>query len=176
MSFLAKIVILQSIFHKTIPNFILPMDKFAADHKKEPEIVYSRSVKAGKRIYYFDVKKARNEDLYISITESKRTTAGNAEMPQFEKHKLFLYKEDFNHFAEAFEDILAYAKSELGEIEDREPEAEKTELLSDADSVSPATDTPSVLPSESDASSASLPESEDSASDKKRFKFFGRRK
>lgn len=146
------------------------MDKFAADQKKEPEIVYSRSVKAGKRIYYFDVKKARNEDLYISITESKRTTAGNAETPQFEKHKLFLYKEDFNHFSEAFEDILAYAKSELGEIEDREPETDKPELSSD--SFSSEADTPSVVPSESDASSASLPESED----KKRFKFFGRRK
>lgn len=70
------------------------------EDRKEPEIVYSHSVKAGKRIYYLDVKKARNEDLYLCITESKKKAAGEDEAPQFEKHKVFLYKEDFAHFME----------------------------------------------------------------------------
>ena len=60
------------------------------EDRKEPEIVYSRSVKAGKRIYYLDVRKARNEDLYLCITESKKKATGETEVPQFEKHKLFL--------------------------------------------------------------------------------------
>ncbi len=90
------------------------------EDKKEPEIVYSRSVKAGKRIYYLDVKKARNEDLYLCITESKRRQTGEDEAPQFEKHKVFLYKEDFAHFTEGLQDVIQYVQSQLGEIEERE--------------------------------------------------------
>lgn len=95
--------------------------------KNEPEIVYSRSVKAGKRIYYLDVKKARNEDLYLCITESKRKQVGETEVPQFEKHKVFLYKEDFAHFTEGLNDVIAFVQSQLGEIEERKewtPESE----------------------------------------------------
>ncbi|MCR4665011.1 MAG: PUR family DNA/RNA-binding protein [Paludibacteraceae bacterium] len=86
----------------------------------EPEIVYSRSVKAGKRIYYLDVKKARNDDLYLCLTESKRRQGAEEEPPQFEKHKLFLYKEDFSHFLEGLNDVVNYVRSQVGEIEDRE--------------------------------------------------------
>lgn len=66
-------------------------------------LVYSESVKAGKRIYYFDVKQSRNGDKYIAITESKKINEGTAESPRFvfEKHKLFLYKEDYEKFVEA---------------------------------------------------------------------------
>jgi len=87
---------------------------------KEPEIVYSRSVKAGKRIYYLDVKKARNEDLYLCITESKRRQGMEDETPQFEKHKLFLYKEDFAHFTDGLQDVINYVKGQVGEIAERE--------------------------------------------------------
>lgn len=90
------------------------------DDRKEPEIVYSRSVKAGKRIYYLDVKKARNEDLYLCITESKRKQGMEDEVPQFEKHKVFLYKEDFAHFTEGLEDVINYVKGQVGPIEERE--------------------------------------------------------
>lgn len=89
------------------------------EDKKEPEIVYSRSVKAGKRIYYLDVKKARNEDLYLCITESKKRI-GEDDAPQFEKHKVFLYKEDFAHFTEGLEDVINYVKSQVGTIEERQ--------------------------------------------------------
>ena len=106
------------------------------DERREQEIVYSRSVKAGKRIYYLDVRKARNNDLYLSITESKRRQAEGEEAPTFEKHKLFLYKEDFAHFTEGLQDVIAYVQTQLGEIESRpeyvpeemaEPPAEEEE-------------------------------------------------
>ena len=96
------------------------------EERREQEIVYSRSVKAGKRIYYLDVRKARNNDLYLCITESKRRQAEGEEAPSFEKHKVFLYKEDFAHFTEGLEDVIAYVKSQLGDIEQRQewtPEA-----------------------------------------------------
>ena len=105
------------------------MENRRFEGKNEPEIVYSRSVKAGKRIYYLDVKKARNEDLYLCITESKRKQVGETEVPQFEKHKVFLYKEDFAHFTEGLNDVIAFVQRQLGEIEERKewtPEAAET--------------------------------------------------
>ena len=89
------------------------------DEKRDQEIVYSRSVKAGKRIYYLDVRKARNNDLYLCITESKRRQNEGEEMPSFEKHKVFLYKEDFAHFTEGLQDVIAYVQNQLGDIEAR---------------------------------------------------------
>ena len=99
------------------------------EERRDQEIVYSRSVKAGKRIYYLDVRKARNNDLYLCITESKRLP-GEAEgaAPQFEKHKVFLYKEDFAHFTEGLQDVIGYIQGQLGEIEARQeyvPEGEE---------------------------------------------------
>ena len=95
------------------------MENRKFEDKREPEIVYSRSVKAGKRIYYLDVRKARNEDLYLCITESKKRQAGEEETPQFEKHKLFLYKEDFAKFTEGLADVICYVKDQVGPIEER---------------------------------------------------------
>lgn len=89
------------------------------EERREQEIVYSRSIKAGKRIYYLDVRKAHNEDLYLCITESKRRQAEGEESPSFEKHKVFLYKEDFAHFTEGLQDVIAFVQSQLGEIEER---------------------------------------------------------
>lgn len=94
------------------------MENRRFDDRRESEIAYSRSVKAGKRIYYLDVKKDRTGDLYLCITESKKRVMGE-EMPQFEKHKLFLYKEDFAHFTEGLEDVINFVKSQVGEIEAR---------------------------------------------------------
>lgn len=108
------------------------------EDRKEPEIVYSHSVKAGKRIYYLDVKKARNEDLYLCITESKKKMGNEDEAPQFEKHKVFLYKEDFAHFMEGLNDVISFIKGQLGDIEERrekEPEVvqEETEEQAEAE-------------------------------------------
>ena len=94
------------------------MDERRFEDRKEPEIVYSKSVKAGKRIYYLDVKKARNEDLYLCITESKKRI-GEDDVPQFEKHKIFLYKEDFASFVDSLEDVINFVKARVGDIESR---------------------------------------------------------
>jgi len=62
--------------------------------------IFSKAVRAGKRTYFFDVKSTRGNDLYLTITESKKQFK-NGE-PSYEKHKLFLYKEDFDKFGEGF--------------------------------------------------------------------------
>lgn len=81
--------------------------------EKERDLVFSENVRAGKRIYYFDVKQTRNGDRYISITESKKVVDGPVENPRmsFEKHKLFLYKEDYEKFLSAFLKVLDVARS-----------------------------------------------------------------
>lgn len=71
--------------------------------------VYSKRVRAGKRTYFFDVKTTKGNDYYITITESKR----RFEDGNFVKHKIFLYKEDFNKFMEAFTETVNYVKSDL---------------------------------------------------------------
>mgnify|MGYP000954781971 FL=1 len=90
--------------------------------KKESEIIYSKAIKAGKRIYYLDVKKSRNEDLFLAITESKKKVVGNEDDLQvtYEKHKIFLYKEDFDKFIEGLEDVVSFIKREQGEAPQRE--------------------------------------------------------
>ena len=77
----------------------------------DKEIVYSKAIKAGKRIYYLDVKKNLKEDLFIAITESKRNQTKEGEAITFEKHKIFLYKEDFDKFMDGMNDIIHYIKS-----------------------------------------------------------------
>ncbi|WP_455593412.1 DUF3276 family protein [Bacteroides sp.] len=66
----------------------------------DKEIVFSKSIKAGKRIYYLDVKKNRKDEMFLAITESKKVVMGEGDDSQvsFEKHKIFLYKEDFEKF------------------------------------------------------------------------------
>lgn len=90
--------------------------------KKDTEIIYSKAIKAGKRIYYLDVKKSRNEDLFLAITESKKKVTGYDEDAQvtYEKHKIFLYKEDFDKFIEGLEDVVGFIKREQGEAPQRE--------------------------------------------------------
>jgi len=120
------------------------MENRKFEERREPEIVYSRSVKAGKRIYYLDVRKARNEDLYLCITESKRRQAGEEEQPSFEKHKLFLYKEDFARFSEGLQDVMGYVQQQFGEIEQRpewKPENEAADTAEAAEPETPAEDT-----------------------------------
>ena len=80
--------------------------------KNDIEIVFSKAVKAGKRIYYFDVKKNRRGDLFLAITESKKKVGDDESQVSFEKHKIFLYKEDFEKFAEGLEEVIAYIKTQ----------------------------------------------------------------
>jgi hypothetical protein len=73
--------------------------------------IFSEKVKAGKRTYFFDVKSTRANDFYITITESKKRY--NDEGFIYEKHKIFLYKEDFNKFVAAMNNTVNHVKTEL---------------------------------------------------------------
>ena len=77
---------------------------------KEGQIVYSKSIKAGKRIYYLDVRKNRREELFLTITESRKIIEedGNNQISKYEKHKIFLYKEDFFCFLDGLQDAVEY--------------------------------------------------------------------
>jgi len=80
--------------------------------KIDQDMVYNKTVKAGKRIYYFDVKKGRNDEMYVAITESKKMLSGDLLTPDiiFKKHKIFLYHEDMSNFAEALLQVIQYVK------------------------------------------------------------------
>ena len=82
--------------------------KSAAELDKE--ICFSKSIKAGKRIYYVDVKKSKRDELFLSITESKRIPLdGNEDGPySFEKHKIFIYQEDFGKFIDALSNAVRF--------------------------------------------------------------------
>ncbi len=69
--------------------------------------IHSKVVRAGKRTYFFDVKSTRNEEYYLTITESKKRFEDNGSF-HYEKHKIFLYKEDFEKFADCLQEIIAY--------------------------------------------------------------------
>ena len=80
--------------------------------------VFSKAVRAGKRTYFFDVKATRAEDYYLTITESKRRYNNESQKFYFEKHKLFLYKEDFQKFTDGLDEAIykiKELKAEQGE-------------------------------------------------------------
>jgi hypothetical protein len=71
----------------------------------EKDEIYSKVVRAGKRTYFFDVKSTRGNDLYLTITESKKRIKDDGDS-FYEKHKIFLYKEDFDKFTDGLDDAL----------------------------------------------------------------------
>ena len=77
----------------------------------EQNEMYSKVVRAGKRTYFFDIKSTRANDYYITITESKRRMNGDSFT--YEKHKIFLYKEDFFKFANALNEAVDHVKNDL---------------------------------------------------------------
>jgi hypothetical protein len=82
---------------------------------KEREEVFSKKVRAGKRTYFFDVKATRSNDYYITVTESKKRLEDGV----FIKHKIFLYKEDFEKFSEGLLETVEYIKSNQEVVEKR---------------------------------------------------------
>ena len=76
----------------------------------DKEILYSKTIKAGKRIYYLDVKKNLRDELFLAVTESKKIQPKNGLQVSFEKHKIFLYKEDFDKFMNGMNDVISYIK------------------------------------------------------------------
>lgn len=81
------------------------------ENNNEREEIYSERVRAGKRTYFFDVKATRSNDYYLTITESKRRYKDDGYT--YEKHKIFLYKEDFNKFTTALNNTVNHVKDEL---------------------------------------------------------------
>lgn len=104
--------------------------------RSENDILFSRVVKAGKRVYYIDVKRDRNDEFYLSMTESKRVREGSeTERPAFEKHKIFLYREDILKFLTALTDAAQFVgenRSLAGYHEGQDPNYVPTDLPSEA--------------------------------------------
>ena len=75
------------------------------------DIIYSKTLKAGQRIYYLDVKKNMKNDLFIAITESKKSYLDEGGSYTLEKHKIFLYQEDFDKFMDGMTAVIGYIKS-----------------------------------------------------------------
>jgi hypothetical protein len=78
-------------------------------NRKDPSDFYSNAVRAGKRTYFFDVRAVRDGGLYLTITESKKKSDDGGQ-PYFEKHKIFLYREDFEKFSNALVEALDYIR------------------------------------------------------------------
>jgi hypothetical protein len=91
------------------------VERVERTEREDKEIVFSKSIKAGKRMYYLDVKKDRRNDLFLSITESKRKSVTEEGQFIFEKHKIFLYKEDFDKFESAFKETLDFMRAQIKE-------------------------------------------------------------
>lgn len=102
----------------------------------DKEIVFSKSIKAGKRIYYLDVKKNRKDEMFLAITESKKVVTGEGENAQvsFEKHKIFLYREDFEKFMNGLNEAINFInqKEMLEVIGDMNAKADAEHVI-DAD-------------------------------------------
>ena len=81
------------------------------EDQKDRNEIFSKRVRAGKRTYFFDIKATRSNDYYLTITESKRKYKEDGF--SYEKHKIFLYKEDFVKFVDALNDTVEHVKSEL---------------------------------------------------------------
>ena len=104
------------------------------DIVEDREQIYSKRVRAGKRTYFFDVRSTRSNDYYLTITESRRHPQG--EGFTYEKHKMFLYKEDFDKFVDALKDAVDHVKTELMpevDFSQYEAKAEEVDAVGESD-------------------------------------------
>ncbi|MEN9609755.1 MAG: hypothetical protein RLZZ628_569 [Bacteroidota bacterium] len=115
-------------------------------------------MRAGKRrTYFFDVRRTKGEDYYLTLTESTKNFNGG-----YERHKIFLYKEDFNRFIQSLEETIQHIKTELmpqydyDEFARRQEEFEARNVAED-DRERPMAETPSPSPSHSTSIAAVLP-------------------
>lgn len=80
------------------------------NNERKADSVYSKRIKAGKRrTYFFDVRETRGNDYYLTITESRKRNEGEG----YDRHKIFLYKEDFNKFVKGLGEAVDYVKTQL---------------------------------------------------------------
>ncbi len=124
-----KIIRMESVDNK---------EEMRDSESKFNQEIHSKVVRAGKRTYFFDVKSTRNDEFYLTITESKKRFEFDGNF-HYEKHKIFLYKEDFEKFSECLQSIIEYINKNQGEtvseVEqvDSAPEGEPVENYSNVD-------------------------------------------
>ena len=94
-------------------------DKNDAPNNNDREEIFSKVVRAGKRTYFFDVKATRRNDYYLTITESKKRFNRDGRF-YYEKHKIFLYKEDFDKFSDGLAEVIEYIQENRPEIIEKE--------------------------------------------------------
>lgn len=95
-------------------------------HEQSREEIHSKVVRAGKRTYFFDVKATRRNDYYLTITESKKRFGRDGKF-FYEKHKLFLYKEDFEKFSDSLKEVIDYIRDANPQLIEPEEFSENTE-------------------------------------------------
>ena len=100
-----------------------------APRENNSEDVYSKPVRAGKRTYFFDVKATKgNNDHYLTITESKRRTDRDGSFT-YDKHKIFLYKEDFDKFVDGLQEAIAFIRQNY--LSDEAPQSSADDVSFD---------------------------------------------
>ena len=99
----------------------------AGTQERNGDDVFSKPVRAGKRTYFFDVKATKGNDFYLTITESKRKIERDGRY-SYDKHKIFLYKEDFEKFAQGLEEVIEFIRN----LKPEQPER-KDDSFSDVD-------------------------------------------
>lgn len=101
----------------------------------EQEEIYSKVLRAGRRTYFFDVRATKAGDYYLTITESKKFTNEDGSF-HYKKHKIYLYKEDFNSFNEIMNEMVAFIITEKGDevISERHQKDYKRDNYDDVDS------------------------------------------
>ncbi|MBS1626915.1 MAG: DUF3276 family protein [Bacteroidetes bacterium] len=115
------------------------------NNEKKMESVYSKRIRAGKRrTYFFDVRATRGNDYYLTITESRKRFDDNG----YDRHKIFLYKEDFNKFIKALNEAVDYVKTDL--MPDFDFDAFNHEYNEDGNSYTPDTVETSETPAATD--------------------------
>ncbi len=96
--------------------------------KSDREEIFSKAVRAGKRTYFFDVKATRKNDYYLTITESKKKFENEGKF-HFEKHKIFLYKEDFEKFADGLQEVVNYIRQNQPEVDEYSEDDDLVEAI-----------------------------------------------
>lgn len=99
-------------------------EPIGGEGKIQKEEIFTKVVRAGKRTYFFDVKATRKEDYYLTITESKKRLGKEGKV-YYEKHKIFLYKEDFEKFTEGLKDAVTYIGNGIESAKSVEQPVEK---------------------------------------------------
>ncbi len=129
------------------------------NNDKKMESIYSKRIRAGKRrTYFFDVRATRGNDYYLTITESRKRFNDNG----YDRHKIFLYKEDFNKFIKALTEAVDHVKTQL--MPDFDFDAynhDEVEMETEGDEVTADVDVPSSAPATTVTATAPAAASDD---------------